>query len=107
MTDEQFRSALNELVAKALKSTRRRRTTKQMTALEAIPWIESLESTDKEQAEAKRIAIDALTERENRKNEVCGKCAYYDSRYSYCDRLGVTFDDDDYCSYFKQKEVEE
>lgn len=60
MTDEQFRSALNELAAEALKSTRRKRTTKQMTTLEAIPWIESLESTDKEQAEAKRIAIEAM-----------------------------------------------
>lgn len=60
MTDEQFRSALNELAAEALKSMRRKRTTKQMTTLEAIPWIESLESTDKEQAEAKRIAIEAM-----------------------------------------------
>lgn len=41
-----------------------------------------------------------------RKNEVCGNCAYYDRQFSYCDRLGVTFDDDDYCSYFKQKEVD-
>ena len=31
-----------------------------------------------------------------RKNEVCGKCDYYDRQFSYCDRLGVTFDDDDY-----------
>lgn len=60
MTDEQFRSALNELAAEALKSMRRKRTTKQMTTLEAIPWIESLESTDKEQAEAKRIAIETM-----------------------------------------------
>ena len=34
----------------------------------------------------------------------CGKCAYYDRQFSYCDRLGVTFADDDFCSYFKQKE---
>ena len=46
-------------------------------------------------------------EREERKNAVCGKCAFYDSRFSYCDRLGVTFADDDFCSYFKQKEVDE
>lgn len=57
--------------------------------------------------EALHIAIDALRERAERKNAVCGKCAFYDSRYSYCDRLGVTFDYDDYCSYFKQKEVDE
>lgn len=57
--------------------------------------------------EAIDIAVDALRERVERKNAVCGKCAFYDSRYSYCDRLGVTFADDDFCSYFKQKEVEE
>ena len=107
MTDEQFRSALNELAAEALKGMRRKRTTKQMTTREAISWIESLESTDKEQAEAKRIAIDALTEREKRKNEVCGKCACYDRQFSYCNKLGVTFADDDFCSCFEQKEVDE
>lgn len=37
----------------------------------------------------------------------CGKCAYYDRRFSYCDRLGVTFADDDFCSYFEQKEEAE
>ena len=42
-----------------------------------------------------------------RKNEVCGKCAYYDRRFSYCNKLGVTFSDDDFCSYFEQKEGNE
>lgn len=113
-----------------------------MTRLEAIPWIESLESTDKEQEEAKRIAIEALrhqeitqaiikvdfSEEDKRQlvkevveklkyekavcipNEyaqdatTCGNCACYDRQFSYCNKLGVTFADDDYCSYFEQKE---
>lgn len=34
----------------------------------------------------------------------CGKCACYDRQFSYCNKLGVTFADDDFCSYFEQKE---
>lgn len=101
MTDEQFRSALNELVAEALKSTRRKRTAKQMTTLEAIPWIESLESTFKEHAEAKRIAIEALQKetpdtwiigREDGRltythdTENCLCTVYY--KWSYCPNCG-------------------
>ena len=60
MTDEQFKNALKEIAKEAAKITRRKRTTKQMTPLEAASWIDSLESTDKEQAEAKQKAIEAL-----------------------------------------------
>lgn len=42
-----------------------------------------------------------------RKNEVCGKCDCYDRQFSYCNKLGVTFADDDFCSCFEQKEVDE
>ena len=57
--------------------------------------------------EALDIAVDALRERVERKNAVCGKCACYDRQFSYCDKLGVTFADDDFCSCFEQKEVDE
>ena len=50
--------------------------------------------------EALKKAIEALRHQER----TCGKCACYDRQFSYCNKLGVTFSDDDFCSYFEQKE---
>lgn len=55
--------------------------------------------TDKAR-EALKMAIEALQHQER----TCGKCACYDRQFSYCNKLGVTFSDDDFCSYFEQKE---
>lgn len=39
--------------------------------------------------------------------KTCGKCACYDRQFGYCNKLGVTFADDDFCSCFEQKEETE
>ena len=75
------------------------------TLEEKLAKIDRLEkkcdATQKKYMHTKEMLDIVLAER---KNEVCGNCDCYDKQFSYCNKLGVTFADDDFCSCFEQKE---